>query len=131
MFFRLGENLRTLCLVAALATATLASAFSPASWHGVLRDEAGKPIASATVRLSSTAGDRHYSAQTSAGGEFALAGMAAGDYRLAVESGGKTWGSAKTVVVVIKDGASLTSALQLSPQGLEVRVLPAAIEPSG
>lgn len=131
MFFRLGENLLALYLVAILVAATGASASSPASWHGLLRDEAGKPLASATVKLSSAAGDRHYSAKTSSGGEFVLAGMAAGDYQLAVESGGKTWGSAKTVVIVIKDGASLTSALQLSSQGAEVRVLPAAIEPSG
>jgi carboxypeptidase family protein len=124
MLSRLGETLHALCLITALAAATVASAFSLASWRGVLRDNAGKPVGTATVNLSSIGGDRHYSARTSASGEFALVEIVAGDYDLSVESGGKTWGGARPVVVVIKDGALLTSALQLMSQAPEVRILP-------
>src|SRR6202165_3535806 len=124
MLSRLGETLHALCLITALAAATVASAFSLASWRGVLRDNAGKPVGTATVNLSSIGGDRHYSARPCASGEFALVEIVAGDYDLSVESGGKTWGGARPVVVVIKDGALLTSALQLMSQAPEVRILP-------
>jgi Carboxypeptidase regulatory-like domain len=127
--FRLGESLRFLCLAVVLMAAAVAGAFALASWHGVLRDDTGKPVGAATITLSSATGDRHYRARTSDSGEFVLGEMAAGDYQLAVENGGKTWSSAK--LVVLTDGASLTSTLQLSSPGPEVRVLPAAREPSG
>lgn len=124
MFFRLGEILRALCLVAVLAAATIASGFSLAFWRGVVRDDAGKPVGTATVKLSSIAGGRYYAASTSAGGAFVFPEIVAGEYELAVESGGKSWGSAKPVVVVIKDGALLTSGLELSSHAPEVRFLP-------
>ena len=49
-----------------------------------------------------------------------------GDYDLSVESTGKTWPLAKAIV--IPDGASLTSTLQLSSQAAEVRILPGGEE---
>jgi hypothetical protein len=124
MFFRLGETWRGLCLVVLLLVGTFAGGFALASWHGVLRDDAGKPVEAATVTLISVTGDRHYHATTSAAGQFAIPDVVAGEYRLSVERGGKNWDSAKTAVVVIRDGASLTSNLQLSSQEPEVRVLP-------
>ena len=72
MFFRLGKTRRVLCLVALLAVATFAGGFALASWHGVLRDDAGKPVDAATVTLTSVTGDRHYRATTSAAGQFAI-----------------------------------------------------------
>ncbi len=68
MFFRLGETLRVLCLIAVLAAATVAGGLSLASWRGVVRDDAGKPVGTATVKLRSVAGERHYAASTSADG---------------------------------------------------------------
>ncbi len=121
MFFRLGETLRALCLVTVLLAAAGAGAFALASWRGVLRDDAGKPIGTATVKLSSIAGDRHYVTGTSADGGFAFPQIVAGNYQLAVERDGKTWSSAKPVVV--NEGAQLTGSLQLSSQASEVRVL--------
>jgi hypothetical protein len=88
----------------------------------VVRDDAGKPVSTATVKLSAITGDRHYTATTSASGEFALAELVAGEYQLVVESEGKTWGPTKPVA--LKDGAMLTSALQLSSQTPELRILP-------
>ena len=126
MFFRLGETLRALCLVAVVATATMASSLSLASWRGVVRDDAGKPVGNATVKLHSIAGEHYYAAGTSANGVFAFPGIVAGQYELAVESGGKSWGSIKPVVVVVKDGAVLSSGLQLSSQAAEVRFLASA-----
>src|SRR3984893_6154212 len=126
MLFRLGKILRALCPVAVLAAATIASGFSLASWRGVVRDDAGKPVGTATVKLTSIAGGRYYAASTAAGGAFVFPEIVAGEYELAVESGGKTWGSAKPVVVVLKDGALLTSGLELSSHAPEVRFLPSA-----
>src|SRR6185312_10919345 len=123
MSFRLGKPLHTLCLIALLVP--VAGAVALSSWRGVLRDDAGKPVSAATVRLTSTTGDRHYQATTTAGGEFALSEMVAGEYDLSVESAGKTWRMAKPTV--ISDGASLNGTLQLSSQA-EVRILPGGEE---
>src|ERR1700726_1110240 len=95
MLLRLGETLRALGLVAVLAAGPVAGGLSLASWRGVVRDDAGKPVSPATVKLSAITGDRHYTARTSAGGAFAFPEIVAGDYRLAGESDGKTWDSAK------------------------------------
>jgi len=121
MFFRLREILRGWCLVTLLVAATGAGAFALASWRGVLRDAAGKPIGTATVRLSSIAGDRHYVTGTAADGGFAFPQIVGGNYLLAVERDGKTWSPVKPVVV--NEGVQLTFTLQLSPQASEVRVL--------
>ena len=126
MFFRLGKPFRTLCLIAMLVS--VAGALALSSWRGVLRDDLGKPVSAATVRLTSTTGNRHYQAATSAGGDFALSDIVAGDYDLSVEGTDRTWRLAKPIV--IQDGASLTSALQLSAQAAEIRVLPVAEESS-
>src|SRR5712691_2243552 len=79
MLLRLGETLRALCLVAVLAAATVAGGLSLASWRGVVRDDAGKPVSTATGKLSAITGDRHYTARTSAGGAFAFPEIVAGD----------------------------------------------------
>jgi hypothetical protein len=120
MRFRVGVLTRGLCLVGTLAAASLAVA-SAASWSGVLRDDAGKPVGEATVRLRAISGDRNYAARTSANGRFALTGMVAGDYRLSVERDGKTWDVVNPVTV--KDGVALTSTLQLTSQPGQIRVV--------
>src|SRR5450755_4863755 len=111
MFFRPGESLHALCLFTVLAGDTVASGFSLASWRGVVRDDAGKPVGTATLKLTSVSGGLHYLTSTSAGGGFAFPEIVAGEYELSVESGGKRWASAKPIT--LKDGTALSSALQL------------------
>jgi Carboxypeptidase regulatory-like domain len=126
MLIRLGEPVRLLCLIALLVAAPVAGAIALASWRGVLRDAAGKPVAAATVTLNSSSGDRRYTARTLAGGNFVLSEIIPGDYQLSVETTVNTWRSANPVV--IPDGTALTSTLQLSSPALEVRVLPSSEE---
>ena len=127
MLFRLSDLVRGLCLLATLVAASLAAA-SPASWSGVLRDDAGKPLGEATVRLRAISGDREYTVRTSANGGFALTGLAAGEYRLSVQADGKTWNVGNPIAV--KDGVALTSTLQLTSQPGQLRVVPSGEESS-
>src|SRR6266853_3142367 len=95
---------------------------SPAdSWKGALRDAAGNPLGMATVKLVSADSKREYSAATSASGQFAFAGVAAGDYTLTVSAAGKIWTAENRVS--IKDQGARTSDLQLTQQGQEFRVV--------
>jgi hypothetical protein len=98
------------------------------SWSGVLRDSAGNPVNSATIKLSGADAKREYSAITSMTGQFAFTALRAGNYTLTVSVAGKSWTASDPVVIL--DGATLTSGLQLSPQGLELRVLVATDAPS-
>src|SRR2546427_549843 len=91
------------------------------SWRGVLRDAAGNPVGMATVKLVSGESKREYSATTSATGEFVFTAVAAGDYILTVSSAGKIWTAADPMI--IKGGGAVTSGLQLTQQGQEVRVV--------
>ncbi len=127
MIFRLGEILFALLLIAALGTAP-AGAYALASWHGILRDDAGKPVVTARIELTSMAGDHRYTSTTSATGDFILSEIVAGEYQLSVESGGKTWSSSTPILVV--NGIPSTGYLQLSSKTAEVRVVPASEEAS-
>src|SRR2546422_3714813 len=91
------------------------------SWNGVLRDSGGNPIGGATIKLSAVAANREYSATTSTTGQFAFTAVVAGNYTLTVSVAGKNWTALDPVV--IKDGATLTPGLQLSPHGQELRVI--------
>ena len=75
----------------------------------------------ATVKLVSADSKREYSAATSASGQFAFAGVAAGDYTLTVSAAGKIWTAENRVS--IKDQGARTSDLQLTQQGQEFRVV--------
>src|SRR5712671_6956339 len=95
---------------------------SPApSWSGVLRDGAGNSVDKATIKLFRAESNREYSTTTSATGQFVFAGIAPGNYTLTVSAAGKIWTAADPVV--FKDGAILTSSLQLSLQGQEHRIM--------
>ena len=107
---RLGNLVRSLCLIAALLAVPTADAFAAASWSGVLRDAAGKPIGEATVRLRSKSGDHDYTARTSANGNFAFTGIAATDYELSVEASGNTWHAANPVTIKDEEHAHHQSA---------------------
>src|SRR5882672_2898366 len=95
----------------------------PPSWRGILRDPAGNPIDMAAIKLFAAESNREYSATTSTTGQFAFTGIAPGNYTLTVSATGKIWTAADPVV--IKDGATLTSSLQLSLQGQEHRIMAA------
>src|SRR6266849_6020003 len=124
MPIRLGNLVRSLCLIAALLAVPMANAFVASSWSGVLRDTTGKPIGEATLKLRSKSGDRDYIATTSASGNFAFTGMAATDYELSVEAAGNIWHAANPVT--IKDGDTLTTNLQVFSQPPELRLLPSS-----
>src|SRR5882672_1659623 len=93
----------------------------PPSWSGVLRDSADHPVDSATIKLFAAAANREYSATTSATGQFSFISLAAGNYTLTVSVAGKIWTAADPVVV--KNGATLSSGLRLSPESQELRVI--------
>src|SRR6266478_5224611 len=94
---------------------------SPApTWSGVLRDGAGNSVDKATIKLFRAESNREYSTTTSTTGQFAFTGIAPGNYTLTISAAGKIWTAADPVVV--KDGATLTSSLQLSLQGQEHRI---------
>src|SRR3954462_12331183 len=128
MIIRLGEVLRALLVILALGAVPIAGAFARASWHGVLRDEAGKPVAAAHIELTSKGGDHRYTNITSKDGDFVLSEMVAGEYELSVESGGRIWKSFTPILVV--DGIPSTGSLQFSSRTAEVRVVPASEEAS-
>jgi hypothetical protein len=128
MIIRLGEILRVLLLILALGAAPTAGAFARASWRGVLRDDAGKPVAAAHLELTSKAGDHRYTNTTSKDGNFILSEIVAGEYEISVESGGKTWNSHTAIMIV--DGIPSNGSLQLSSRTVEVRVVPASEEAS-
>src|SRR5229473_82844 len=93
----------------------------PPSWSGVLREAAGNPVDMAAIKLFAAESNREYSTTTSATGQFVFAGIAPGNYTLTVSAAGKIWTAADPVV--FKDGAILTSSLQLSLQGQEHRIM--------
>ena len=66
--------------------AAAAQTVAQAVWHGVLRNGAGAPVAGATVKL--TANGSSSEAITGSEGQFKLAPLAFGQYRLTVETKG-------------------------------------------
>src|SRR6266403_859991 len=112
---------RAFFLVIAFPLITPLRSSPPPSWRGVLRDSGGNLIGGATITLSPAAANREYSATTSTTGQFEFTAVAADNYILTVSVAGKIWTASD--LVVIKDGATLTSGLQLSPHGQELRVI--------
>ncbi len=110
------------CLFCTFLAAAVGSAAS--SWTGVLRDDAGHPVASATIKLHSPTGKLDYAATTAADGDFTFTQILAGDYELSVSEAGKVWRAAKPVT--IKPGASLTAGLQISFREQELRLVASA-----
>jgi len=64
-----------------------------------VRDEAGKPVGEATIRLHLAGGGCDYTARTSASGKFVFAEIGAGNYALSVENSQETWKMADPVVI--------------------------------
>src|SRR5437660_5697046 len=128
MFSRFGCCVGARWLFAALGMAAMAGALSTASWRGSLQDDAGKPVTEATIQLRATPGGRDYTTHTAATGQFAFPDIAEGDYRVSVERDQAIFRLPNSLLV--KAGATLTAALQLSAARNELRMDSPAREPS-
>ncbi len=82
-----GSVMKLLMLGLAFAAPLGAQEQTAIVWHGVLRNSEGAPIAGAQVKLSGAAAAQ---ADTNSDGSFTLAALPAGEYRLAIATGGKT-----------------------------------------
>jgi len=94
------RSLRGLALAAILLTTVLLRAQqSPTfvTWQGTLRDASGAPIAQATILL--TGNGISSEAPTGVDGTFHFAGLAAGQYKLAVEERGRNIGYPSTITI--------------------------------
>ena len=80
-----------------------------ASWKGSLVDDAGKPVAGASVKLSST-NQGQYEAVTSSAGDFSFGAIAPGAYELSVRQGEKLWRSVQTMAFPNASESSLRLA---------------------
>jgi len=69
------------------------------SLSGVLRDSGGNPAGMATVKLIGANSKQEYSATTSASGQFAFTGVAAGSYTLTANAGNRTWAAVDPVII--------------------------------
>src|SRR5450759_2834218 len=79
---------RPVAITIALFAISLSAQNREAPWLGVLRNDAGAPVAEATIRLS--AGAVHLSATTGRDGRFSFPAVAPGDYSISVELRGAT-----------------------------------------
>jgi len=91
-------HLALLLLAIAIATRTAPAQQAPAVWQGVLRDSAGAPITAAKIRLSSNGAQAE--ATTATDGQFHLAPLPAGQYKLTVRSGGNAFDFAQPIDLV-------------------------------
>ena len=97
-----------------------APAFAVATSSGILTDDGGKPVAGATIRLHPVREGGHYTATSSAGGNFAFPEIKPGNYEVSVTAQGKEW---KTETpLVINESAAPYLSLQLTELGLLLRV---------
>src|SRR2546427_12122273 len=128
MFSRFGCCVGARWLFAALGMAAMAGGLSTASGRGSLRDDAGKPVTEATIQLRATAGGRDYTARTGASGQFAFPDIAEGAYRVSIERDQTVFSLPNSLLV--KAGATLTAALQLSAARNELRMDSPTREPS-
>src|SRR5579863_5706353 len=106
------RNLIPVIFFALLSVISTSNAFPLPAWTGILRDATGKPVAAAKVTLHSTSGNGDYRVATSVSGQFSFSGLPAGTYELSVNFAGKTWRTAKPLI--IKDGINLAAGLLLS-----------------
>src|SRR5438874_615977 len=81
------------------------------AWSGILRDASGKPIAEATVKLSSASGKHEQSVKTSENGSFIFSGISPGEYELSVTTSAGTVSAEHAIEI---DEAALTHQLVLA-----------------
>ncbi|MBZ5560975.1 MAG: TonB-dependent receptor [Acidobacteriia bacterium] len=80
----------TLVASLVLCACGLRALTSQASWHGLLRDAAGKNLAGASVVLRAEGSGREYTTVTDSAGAFSFDELPAGNYSLAVQGQGST-----------------------------------------
>jgi hypothetical protein len=98
-----------------------ANSVPASSWHGVLRDATGSAVVNAKLKLRVAPRGPEYTATTSASGEFTFSEIASGTYEISISAAGQTWKAVDPIV--IRDGSTLTTVLELSKQGQTVRLL--------
>ena len=113
MLNRFQHPIRALCFLALGLVSAIKPAFAATSWTGALRDDAGIPVGGATVNLHSTSASRDYTVTTSTTGEFTFPEIPADSDAVSVNAAGSTWQMPNPLV--IRDGTTLSAALQLSP----------------
>src|SRR5581483_6557190 len=119
MFLALQNRFNSLCVAALLLLAVaVANAESGTSWNGMLSDGAGKPVASAIIKLHSER--NQYTATTSADGKFSFPSIAPASYQLSATIEGREY-KAAGLFTVANDAAALASSLEVSGAGLRVR----------
>ena len=120
--FFLGKAMKTLSILLAILALCItgrAQNSDQASWKGIVQNATGAPVSGAKVVLKGKVDSGQ--AITSANGQFQLSNLHAGQYRLSVESEGKSAGYAQpldlavgssAVVVTVSDRGEITVAAQ-------------------
>jgi hypothetical protein len=91
-----------------------------ASVAGKVTDDAGKPVANATVVIKNVASGQSSQSQTSAAGAYNVSGLAPGEYEVSVSASGF---SAKTEKVTLTAGAAQTLNVGLTSSALSLESL--------
>src|SRR5208282_4549803 len=105
MLSRTGLLVRAVILILVIEMVPPLHASPGTPWSGVLRDAAGSPVGMAAITLVAAENKQEYSTTTTANGQFVFAAIAAGNYKLTVNAGGKIWTA--TDAVVVQDGITL------------------------
>ncbi len=87
----------------------------PASWHGLLRDAAGRNLAGASVVLRAQGSGQEYTEVTDAAGSFVFENLPPGDYSLAVQEKGSA--SRATGKLALSPGERRADTLRISAAG--------------
>jgi hypothetical protein len=106
------SHLGVLLALAFMTASVMRAQQGQVTWEGVLRSATGAPIAHADVELTANGARVH--AITAEDGHFAVAGIAAGQYRLTVEAGGRKTEYAQSIDVVAADAPA---TITLSSRG--------------
>src|SRR5215472_3318901 len=88
-------------------------------WSGHLRDNAGKPVNGAVIKLHSANAGQEYTATTAADGNFDFAVLPADRYSLSVLFADKQW-NADFPLIIDKDNVAATT-LELTSSGQVIR----------
>ena len=118
MIPRLSRPFRVIVVIALLALFPNMLSAAPAAWVGVLRDAAGRVIADATVKLTSTGRGPAYTAKTSTTGSFVFPEIVSGKYELSVITREGIWRAANPVDVL--EGSKRTDGLVTAGRDLAV-----------
>lgn len=111
----MGAGVLIPLMAGALPSAALAQDYTSGSITGRVVDASGKPVAGATVTITSSSQGTVRTAKTNNGGSYLFSGLPAGDYELKVEASG--FASAKESGVTVEISKSIAYDISLSAQG--------------